>query len=69
VKYKRWLSQQIETALQDRRAVILVGPRQSGKTTLARDLARTLVTRKIDYRTLDDVTLLEAARSDPHAFA
>ena len=68
MKYKRWLSQQLQIALQNRRVVILVGPRQGGKTTLAKTLVKTLMPMQSDYRTLDDLTLLEAARSDPQAF-
>ncbi len=68
MEYKRWLSPQVELALLNRRVVILVGARQCGKTTLTRALIKTLLPGQSDYRTLDDLTLLEAARSDPHAF-
>ncbi|WP_036772318.1 ATP-binding protein [Polaromonas glacialis] len=54
----------IATALQDTRVVLLVGPRQAGKTTLARLYA----TRDRPYLTLDDPATLAAARSDPTGF-
>jgi predicted AAA+ superfamily ATPase len=63
-KYKRWQYDTVNKSLQSRRVIVLSGSRQCGKTTLSRDLA------SIDaiYRSLDDVTLLEAALSDPHGF-
>lgn len=62
--YDRWQYSIIEKALQTRRVLVLAGPRQCGKTTLAKKLSspNTL------YRTLDDVTLLESALSDPQGF-
>ena len=50
--------------MQERRALLLTGPRQSGKTTLARELE----SEQVEYRTLDDSTLREAAESDPQWF-
>jgi uncharacterized protein len=41
--------------------VMVTGPRQCGKTTLVRDL----ITSKREFLTMDDDTLLAAARSDP----
>jgi uncharacterized protein len=64
VTYKRWITDVVQSSLKERRATILVGPRQSGKTTLVRKL----LLENSDYRTLDDVTLLAAAQADPHAF-
>ncbi len=40
---------------------MLAGPRQAGKTTLARSLAE----KSRTYLTLDDATTLSAAKSDP----
>jgi len=54
----------IATALQDTRVVLLVGPRQAGKTTLARLFA----SPERPYLTLDDAATLAAARSDPTGF-
>lgn len=50
--------------LTERRVLLLSGPRQSGKTTLARELD----SDETEYRTLDDSTLREAAENDPQGF-
>jgi len=62
--YQRWITSLIQASLRERRATLLVGPRQSGKTTLVKEL----LPESIDYRTLDNLTLLSAAESDPHEF-
>jgi len=51
----------VSEAMQDTRVVLLAGPRQAGKTTLARAFAGT----SRSYLTLDDATTLSAAQSDP----
>ena len=48
----------------ERRVLLLSGPRQCGKTTLARELE----SDETQYRTLDDDTLREAAENDPQGF-
>ena len=60
----RWQKRVIERELQTSRVLLLAGPRQCGKTTLARQL----VGDDIAYRTLDDLTFRQAARNDPHDF-
>lgn len=62
--YPRLIEARVRIALSDTRVVALVGPRQSGKTTLARRFAR----QGRAYLTLDDHATLAAARSDPVAF-
>ena len=62
--YPRYLKQRIETALSDTRVVLVSGPRQSGKTTLAQEIAG----KSRPFYTLDSVTTLEAARQDPVGF-
>ncbi len=62
--YLRIAEPQIRTALRDTRVVAISGPRQSGKTTLARRFAK--LGRK--YVTLDNQSTLAAAKSDPVAF-
>ncbi|AOH87159.1 AAA family ATPase (plasmid) [Sphingomonas panacis] len=57
----RHSANRVREALQDTRVVLLAGPRQAGKTTLARLLAE----KSRTYLTLDDATTLSAAKSDP----
>jgi hypothetical protein len=62
--YRRHVEPALRAALADTRVVLLNGARQTGKSTLAEELAKELGGR---YLTLDDPTLLGAARSDPTA--
>ena len=55
----------VERALRESRVVALLGPRQVGKTSLARRVADA---RGGTYRSLDDPLQLTAAREDPEAF-
>ena len=50
--------------MQVRRVLQLVGPRQSGKTTLVSQLT----SDRIEYRTLDDTGIRAMAEADPHGF-
>jgi predicted AAA+ superfamily ATPase len=62
----RRLARPLEAALSDTPVVLLVGARQSGKSTLCRDL---LERRRIaGYRTFDDTATLEWAQRDPTGF-
>ncbi|MBY3088137.1 ATP-binding protein [Rhizobium laguerreae] len=54
----------VEIALADTRVVLILGPRQAGKTTLARQFAD----GNRPYMTLDDAGTLNAAKSDPTGF-
>lgn len=58
--YPRFLAPRIEEALADTPVVLINGPRQCGKTTLARNLAGAR-----PYLTLDDAPTLLAARENP----
>lgn len=60
----RWQRQTIETAMEERRILLLVGPRQCGKTTLVSHLEW----ENTDYRTLDDETSRELAEISPVEF-
>lgn len=62
--YPRLLEQRVADAMSDTRVVLIVGPRQSGKTTLAKKIA----TQAMEYYTLDNATTLDAARQDPVGF-
>lgn len=56
----------VHEALADRPVVTIVGPRQSGKSTLAQRVVR--ATRSMRYLTLDTATTLAAAAEDPEGF-
>jgi uncharacterized protein len=59
--FPRFATEIVTAALKDTPVVMVTGPRQCGKTTLVRDLLAT----KREFLTMDDDTLLGAARSDP----
>lgn len=60
----RHAQRRVATALTDTRVVLVAGPRQAGKTTLARLFA----SAERPYLTLDDPATLLAARADPTGF-
>ncbi|MDA8110823.1 MAG: ATP-binding protein [Nitrospiraceae bacterium] len=60
----RVASRRIETALSDTPVVLVVGPRQAGKSTLVRQFSGP----ERPYLTLDDETVRESARFDPSGF-
>lgn len=62
--YPRFAKHRVHEALTDTRVVLICGPRQSGKTTLARQIAGD----DIPFFTLDDSSVLEAASNDPVGF-
>src|SRR5687768_1454396 len=62
--YKRSISGRLLQAMSDTRIVLLSGPRQAGKTTLARQMAGS----DLPFFTFDDTATLEAARRDPVGF-
>lgn len=62
--YDRYSKPLLEDALQDTPVVLLHGPRQSGKTTLAKEIGGS----KYHYITFDDDTELAAARHDPRGY-
>jgi hypothetical protein len=62
--FPRLAEPRLREALDDTRVVLLAGPRQAGKTTLA----RTVAARGMAFLSLDDATALAAARADPVGF-
>lgn len=54
----------VATALEDTRVVLIEGPRQAGKTTLARKF----VNEQRPYLSLDDPVILANAKNDPVGF-
>lgn len=64
--YERAVEASIVEAWADTPVVLIHGPRQAGKSTLAQHLARTRLGAA--YVTLDDAITLAAARSDPEGF-
>jgi predicted AAA+ superfamily ATPase len=62
--YPRFAESLVRAALRDTRIVVISGPRQSGKTTLARRFAA----KDRVFLTLDNQPTLEAAKSDPVSF-
>lgn len=62
--HPRFVEARIRDALKDTPVVALNGPRQSGKTTLAKFVAKD----GYEYLTLDDATTLAAAKADPTGF-
>src|SRR5260370_36904612 len=61
VFFPRFSAERVSIALKDTPVVMVIGPRQCGKTTLVRQF----VNGDRVYITLDDDTVLEATRSDP----
>ena len=62
--YPRLVERRVREALDDTRVVLVCGPRQSGKTTLAQQIA----SDAMPFITLDDATTLKAASTDPVGF-
>jgi predicted AAA+ superfamily ATPase len=61
--YRRQVKTRLIELLGDFRIVYLTGPRQSGKSTLVKEIARE---KGLGYHTLDDTALLASAQNDPH---
>lgn len=62
--FPRFSAERVSIALKDTPVIMVIGPRQCGKTTLVRQF----ISSDRVYITLDDDTVLEAARSDPAGF-
>jgi len=62
--YHRFSTEKIKTALTDTPVVFVMGPRQSGKTTLVKNI----IDDSWEYINLDDQTQFEVAQNDPVGF-
>lgn len=63
--FRRYLTDGIESALDDTPAVLVIGARQAGKTTLCELIASR---RKASIYTFDDAATVSAAKADPQGF-
>ena len=63
----RHMEEQIEALSKTWSAILLTGPRQSGKTTMLKNLAKKENIGR-SYVSLDDLTLREMAKNDPKMF-
>ena len=63
----RHMEEQIESLNKTWSAILLTGPRQSGKTTMLKNLAEKENIGR-EYVSLDDLTLREMAKNDPKMF-
>jgi uncharacterized protein len=63
--YSRYLAPRLRESLADTPAVLIHGPRQSGKTTLARTFGEP---RGYRYVSFDDEAITKAAQNDPIGF-
>ncbi len=63
--FQRKLLPILNELLNEFRIVYLTGPRQAGKTTLAKEIAQN---SNMDYISLDDSAVLASAKNDPHGF-
>ncbi|MDP2324606.1 MAG: ATP-binding protein, partial [Gammaproteobacteria bacterium] len=61
----RFIQDRVEEALADTPVVLIHGPRQSGKTTLARHVGKQ---KEYAYYSFDDVGVRSAAKDDPAGF-
>lgn len=62
----RLVQARVQAALSDTRVVVILGPRQAGKTTLVQTLVADRLRR--NFVTLDDASVRELALSDPDGF-
>lgn len=60
--YSRRIEPRLTEALEDTPVVLLAGPRQAGKTTLVKHIAKL---KGMRYLTLDDELTQLSAREDP----
>ena len=66
--YPRYSELKVKEALSDTPVVFIMGPRQTGKTTLVRALINEKADEQWTYITLDDQAQLKIAQADPIGF-
>ena len=66
--YPRYSDSNVKEALSDTPVVFIMGPRQSGKTTLVKTLMDDMGHEQWTYITLDDPTQFAIAKADPIGF-
>ena len=66
--YPRFSKLQVKEALSDTPVVFIMGPRQSGKTTLVKNLMEEMRNFPWTYITFDDQAQFEIAQADPVGF-
>lgn len=64
--YPRFITPLVLEALGESPVVYITGARQTGKTTLVKEIARGK--HPAEYKSLDDLTVQGAAKLDPHGF-
>ncbi len=64
--YPRFIKPLVEAALAESPVVLIIGARQTGKTTLVQNIVQAIPVAH--YLSLDELTIRAAARSDPHGF-
>jgi predicted AAA+ superfamily ATPase len=65
IMFSRHIKTKLEKALKRSPVILLIGARQTGKTTLIKEISAQL---SYDYVTFDDIRYLSAAQSDPIGF-
>jgi predicted AAA+ superfamily ATPase len=66
--YPRYSENNVKEALSDTPVVFIMGPRQTGKTTLVKTLIEEMGVENWTYFTLDDQAQFEIAQADPVGF-
>jgi len=68
VFYKRFLLNNLQKWLNRPEIIVITGPRQVGKTFLARNILPTITNRKIQYYNFEDFELRDLANDNPKRF-
>ena len=66
--YPRYTEEKVREALEDTPVVFIMGPRQTGKTTLTKTLIQEMGVEQWTYITFDDQAQFNIAQTDPVSF-